>query len=194
MGEKANCRGSGRVRGVPGSWSCQNSLQQRTFPLSNPRVAIKWPLPQRPSKIPPSVSALHGAAATRPKWLGGTSGPLPRRVRRGGLGPSAVGGAINSRPSGAFQVLSNGQGLRGIGIGQDRRRHIHRNGSCAQERWPGPLCVCAKSLQSCLTLWDPMDCSPPGSSVHGILQARRLELVAMPFSRGSSRPRDREDT
>ena len=55
------------------------------------------------------------------------------------------------------------------------------------------LCVCAKSLQLCLTLWDPMDCSPPGSSVHGILQERILELVAMPFSRGSSQPRDQED-
>ena len=38
----------------------------------------------------------------------------------------------------------------------------------------------AKSLQSCLTLCDPMDCSPPGSSVHGILQARILEWVAIP--------------
>ena len=46
--------------------------------------------------------------------------------------------------------------------------------------------------QSCLTLCDPtMDCSPPGSSVHGILQARTLDWVAMPSSRGSSRPRDR---
>ena len=43
--------------------------------------------------------------------------------------------------------------------------------------------MCAKSFQSCLTLCDPMDCSPPGSSVHGILQARILERVAMPFSR-----------
>ena len=38
--------------------------------------------------------------------------------------------------------------------------------------------------QLCLTLCDPMDCSPPSSSVHGILQARRLEGVAIPFSRG----------
>ena len=53
------------------------------------------------------------------------------------------------------------------------------------------VCVCAKSLQSCLSLCNPMDCSPPGSSVHGILQARILEWVAMPFSRGSSWPRDR---
>ena len=40
--------------------------------------------------------------------------------------------------------------------------------------------------QSCPTLCDPMDCSPPGSSVHGILQARILEWVAISFSRGSS--------
>ena len=42
-----------------------------------------------------------------------------------------------------------------------------------------------------LTLCNPMDCSPPGSSVHGILQARMLEWVVMPSSRGSSLPRDR---
>ena len=45
--------------------------------------------------------------------------------------------------------------------------------------------------QSCPTLCDPVDCSPPGSSVHGILQARILEWVAISFSRGSSQLRDR---
>ena len=45
--------------------------------------------------------------------------------------------------------------------------------------------------QSCLTLCNPMDCSAAGSSVHGILQESILEWVAIPFSRGSSRPRDR---
>ena len=45
--------------------------------------------------------------------------------------------------------------------------------------------------QSCPALCDPMDCSPPGSSVHGILQARILEWVAMPSSRESSPHRDR---
>ena len=68
--------------------------------------------------------------------------------------------------------------------------------------WYGswPLCILAisyirpvvdewvKVAQSCLTLCDPMDCSPPGSSVHEILQARILEGVAIPFSRGSSWP------
>ena len=44
--------------------------------------------------------------------------------------------------------------------------------------------------QSCPTLCDPVECSPPGSSVHGILQARILEWVAIPFSRKSARPRD----
>ena len=45
--------------------------------------------------------------------------------------------------------------------------------------------------QSCLTLRDPTDCSLPGFSVHGILQARTLEWVAVSFSRGTSQPRDR---
>ena len=45
--------------------------------------------------------------------------------------------------------------------------------------------------QSCWTLWDPMDCSPPGSSVYGILQARILGWNAIPFSRGCSWLRDR---
>ena len=46
--------------------------------------------------------------------------------------------------------------------------------------------VCAQSLQSCLTLCNPMDYSLPGSSVHGISKARLLEWVAISFSRGSS--------
>ena len=58
-------------------------------------------------------------------------------------------------------------------------------------RWgPCPFLVPAQSLQSCLTLCDPMDCTLPNSSVPGILQARILEWVAVSFSRGSSRPRD----
>ena len=44
--------------------------------------------------------------------------------------------------------------------------------------------------QSCPNLYSPMDCSPPGSSVHVILQARILEWVAISSSRGSSQPRD----
>ena len=50
--------------------------------------------------------------------------------------------------------------------------------------------VHAKSSQLCSALCDPIDCSLPGSSVHGILQARTLEWVAISSSRGSSQPRD----
>ena len=53
------------------------------------------------------------------------------------------------------------------------------------------LVVVVKVAQLCLTLCNPMDCSLPSSSVHGILQARILEWLAIPFSRGSSQPRDR---
>ena len=56
------------------------------------------------------------------------------------------------------------------------------------------LLVCEgeiESTQSCSTPCDPMDCSLPGSSLHGIFQARILEWGAIAFSRGSSRPRDR---
>ena len=50
--------------------------------------------------------------------------------------------------------------------------------------------VCAQSLKLCLSLYDPMDWGLSGSSVHGILQARILEWVAISYSKGSSRPRD----
>ena len=53
--------------------------------------------------------------------------------------------------------------------------------------WDGKV----KSLSHVLTLCDPMDCSPPGLSIHGIFQARVLEWIAISFSRGSSWPRDR---
>ena len=51
--------------------------------------------------------------------------------------------------------------------------------------------MCVLVAQSYPTLCDPMDCNPPGSSVHEIFQARILEWVAISFSRGSSQPRDR---
>ena len=52
------------------------------------------------------------------------------------------------------------------------------------------ICCCCLVLKLCLTLFDLVDCSLPTFSVHGIPQARILELTAVSFSRGSSRPRD----
>ena len=57
---------------------------------------------------------------------------------------------------------------------------------CHLSKWKAEVLV----AQLCPTVCDPMDCSPPGSTVHGILQARILERIAMPSSRGSSGPRD----
>ena len=57
---------------------------------------------------------------------------------------------------------------------------------CVWKVWKVKVLV----AQLCLTLCDPMAWSPPGFSVHGILQARILEWVTIPFSRGSSQPRD----
>ena len=60
-----------------------------------------------------------------------------------------------------------------------------------RERSSYCVCVCVCVCNSHVRLCDPMDCSQPGSSVHGILQARILEWVAISFSRASSQPRDR---
>ena len=54
----------------------------------------------------------------------------------------------------------------------------------------GNMSTSVSVAQSYLTVCNPMDCSPPGASVHGMLQARILQWVAIPFSRGSSQPRD----
>ena len=59
-----------------------------------------------------------------------------------------------------------------------------------QLKWIIFVCVCLVT-QSCPTLFDPLDCSLLGSFVHGILQVRILEGAVIPFSRGSSQPRDR---
>jgi len=65
------------------------------------------------------------------------------------------------------------------GCGDGRRIH-----------WLGGWSLVVSVAQSCPTLCNPTDCSPPGSSVHGILQARILEWIAISFSRGPSQPRD----
>ena len=88
----------------------------------------------------------------------------------------------------------------GVSEGGSRGRniciHVTDSRCCAEETnttlESNYACVCvrARSLQLCLNLCDSMDHSPPGSSVHGILQARILEWVAISFSRGSLGPRD----
>ena len=74
----------------------------------------------------------------------------------------------------------------GKGAASTKERHIgHLCGYTQHEDVP----MCSVT-QSCPTLCDPMDCNPPGSSVHGIVQARTLEWVAISSPRGSSWPKD----
>jgi len=56
------------------------------------------------------------------------------------------------------------------------------------------VCVCVLVAQSCPTLCNPIDCSPPGPSIHGILQARTLEWVAMSFSKRNCQKKESDVT
>ena len=69
-------------------------------------------------------------------------------------------------------------------LSEHKGRHSHRK-FCGSSNLLHATCY----AQPCLTLWNPRDCSPPGFSVHGILQTRILGWVAVLFSRGSSWPR-----
>ena len=69
--------------------------------------------------------------------------------------------------------------------------HILYSHTSSEDHWPEDYGSFLSPPQSCPTLYNPIEGSPLGSSVHGILQARILEWVAMPFSRGSARLRNR---
>ena len=107
------------------------------------------------------------------------------RPRTGGLWHVWWGFRVRVGGAGSLEVMPAGQAshgrccLGGWPLGGEKSA-----GRRARER------VKVFVAQSCLILCDPMDCSPPGSSVHGILHARTLEWVAIPFSRGSSQPRE----
>ena len=86
-----------------------------------------------------------------------------------------------SPAQGTEQVGKGGEQMEGTNI--SHQAHLSSKSVC--------VCVCAYiCAQSCLTLCDSIDCSPPSFSAHGISQARKLKWVAIPFPRGSSRPID----
>ena len=74
--------------------------------------------------------------------------------------------------------------------GPEARRSVPRRAARPVTRSQMACRCCCLVVKSCLTLSDPMDCGPPGSSVRGILQARILEWIAISSSGGSSQPRD----
>ena len=120
------------------------------------------------------------------RWKDSWSGKLKS------IGPLLRGRARLWKEKWVFLKKTLGH-LRGRGL----RRSVHntRQQTLVCVRTSPPLRSLDSSLpvraRSCPTLCDPMDCSPPGSSGHGILQARILEWVAIHFSRGSFQPGDR---
>ena len=85
-----------------------------------------------------------------------------------------------------------GQGNRGSSTGRGNVKDQSREETTDPPLQECTVCVCVcVCSQSCMTLWNPKDCKPPSSSVRGIFQARILEWVAISFSRGSYRTRDR---
>ena len=109
-----------------------------------------------------------------------------------GVGPGLTGGSLRASPETdrgekkGWEAIIPGPPHSGTGL------RILSSTWPSQSLWQHVVyvCMCSKSLQLCPTLCDPMDCSLPGSSVHGILQARILEWVAVPSSRGPSRSRN----
>ena len=98
---------------------------------------------------------------------------------------SSWSGRELSIPSGDFQCMAP--------IKKYTKETPAQSGSSPENFW-GPFLSWWSLITRVLSshfLCDPMDCSPPGFSVHGILQVRILEWVTISFSRGSSRPRDR---
>ena len=79
-----------------------------------------------------------------------------------------------------------------IPLGKHYSKSWEEAAFCRSQREPG-VCPCFTYIcvLGHVRLCDPIDCSPPGSSVHGIFQARMLEWVAISFAKGSSQPRDR---
>ena len=100
-------------------------------------------------------------------------------------GPSE---AVNSFPHKEVQFFVGNLCLMILAIWLDSKASLMQS---ALQTLSCLILSCCFVSQFCLTLCDPMDYSPPGSSVHGILQARTLEWVVMPSCRGSSRPRNR---
>ena len=116
-----------------------------------------------------------------------------REYFAGGKGNHSLPGVINSFNNAPKSIHSPHQASQGL-LTKLSPAASAPKGKGSHTLLPGiytaPIGGGDLASRSCLTLCDPMDCSPPGSSVCGILQERILEWVAIPFSRGSSQPRD----
>ena len=133
-------------------------------------------------------------------WKWGWGGRQKRELDhrgRGALGEKEEPEGWTLKDRDAHQRIAVSRALSDLT--SPRSQAVHKAPPCPQAHWSlsSPLRSqadmtddCAYSLQLCPTLGDPMDRSLPGSSVHGILQARIMEWITISYSRGSSRPRD----
>ena len=131
-------------------------------------------------------------------WLGETHGILTQMLGRWPLQPRSTENSEQGTRAEAREIFQSASVFRAhrwwLFWRGERRRGVNWRVDSAHSG----ICVClcvyvcvCMCTQSCPTLYDPMDCNPPGSSVHGIFQARIPEWVAISFSRRSSWFRNR---
>ena len=109
-----------------------------------------------------------GSVVKNPPVNAGNAGSIPglgRSPREGNDNPLKYSCLKNSMDKGVRWVTVHG--VAESDSTNEQQQQMKQSSSPANPFFQGCVCVCAKSLQSCLTLCDPMDCSPPGSSVHG---------------------------
>ena len=129
------------------------------------------------------LAAVHCPGAVHSLPIESAGSPPARQC----LPPPDLRTQLQSREPGALKRYSLGNWGR-LSCEQSKRKNRARGYSRKEQKGNGQDLVLV--AQSCLTLCDPMDCSPPGSSVHGFLQARVLEWVAISSSMGFSQLRD----
>ena len=136
----------------------------------------------RPFRAPDSGEVCVEAKAETPGFC------FPKAPRSGRRACQPGGG----ERLGSLRAKRQGRAVDFDGWGEDEGQKTSFQKALAPTHFDprGCACVGAQSLQSCPALCNPMGCGQSGSSVHGILQAKILEWVAMPSSRGSSQPRD----
>ena len=208
--------GSERLSDGPGSHSCERwsrdlnpcSIHYTPLPLVEKRQGSVMERARAEWQTGPPCG--HGVVLGSPAVAEVVAGPVPRAwpcARRAGwaAGPRGLLRSwVTSCCSGSGS-RGEGGGRRGFLQGAEPEGLLEVGPAVFEDSVLVPaeslvslwnslcvcVCVCVCVHQSFPMLCDPMDCSPPGSSVHGIFQARILQWVATPFSQGSFRPRDR---
>ena len=165
-GEQTRSRGPRRMRPPP-SWDTVTKLNRLWSSLTTTQITpVNHALSRRGDELLPQGRRHLGSFFLPRLWLikSPKEGWSPYGLAATSLGPALPSPTVILRDPGTHEA--------------ERQLQTCRNDKLASV------------AQSCPILYDPVDCSPPGSSVHGTLQARILEWAAIAFSRGSFQPRD----